>query len=237
VQRWKKGLALPVTLAAVALGILISLQVETQKNVSAAEKINQERLSRLKNVVANAQAENNRLRKEQQELAAKLDQARKQGGADPTVLAQLDQIGIMDGTRKVQGQGIQILIDDRQQERKIVWPLTVDNLVEIVNVLRFAGAEAISINGQRIVGSTSIVNSGTTTILVNQMPIKRAEGVPYEINVIGNPDTLNDYFTNLVGASLKQSGGMQVSVTRKVVQIPSYKGSYNFRVATPATNP
>lgn len=230
---WKRSLALPVTLVAMALGILISIQIQTQKNVSAAEQINKQRLDAVKSVLSNVQATNTKLEADHQTLSRQLSQVQKQG-ADPSVLALLNQIQIMDGTRAVQGPGIQINIDDRRQANKIVFPITPDDLTRIVNTLRFAGAEAISINGQRIVGNTAIVLSGNSTILVNQVPINRATGIPYEIDAIGNQDTLVDYVSNLEAAPLKQSGGVSVSITRKVLQIPAYQGGYSFRVSKPA---
>lgn len=234
-KRWKRELALPITLVAIALGFLISLAVQTQKNVSAAEQINFQRMTAAKSVLANVQAQNDQLKKINQELTNQLEQARKQGGTDPSVMAELAQVGILDGTRKVEGPGVQIFIDDRKQDHKTVLPLTPDNLLEIINTLRLAGAEAISVNQQRIVVSSAIVYSGSSTILVNQVPITRVEGVPYEIDVIGNQDTLVDYFSNLEADALKKSG-INVSIVRKAVQIPSFKGSRIFKLAKPDQN-
>lgn len=229
-RRWKRELALPVTLVAIALGFLISLAVQTQKNVSAAQEINNQRMSVAKSVLANVQSQNKQLKETNKQLSDQLDQARKQGGTDPETLAQLDQVSILDGTRKVQGPGVQIFIDDRKQDHKVVFPLTADNLIEIINTLKFAKAEAISINGQRIVASSAIVFSGSSTILVNQVPITRVEGIPYEIDAIGNQDTLVDFFSNLEAATLKQNG-MTVSIVRKTIQIPSFKGTKTFNSA------
>lgn len=234
--KWKRDLALPVTLVAIAMGFLISLQVQTQQNVSAAEKINAQRLQPMKTVLANAQTENSKLKEEHKQLSSQLDQLRQKGGTDPALLDQLDQIEIMDGTQKVQGPGIQIMIDDRQQEHKVVFPVTPDELGSIVNTLRFAGAEAISINDQRIVGTTAIVLSGNSTILVNQVPINRVEGIPYEIDAIGNQETLYDYISKLDAEVLTQNGDT-VSITQKNVTIPSYKGTYTFKEAKPVAAP
>ncbi|MHB1652454.1 MAG: DUF881 domain-containing protein [Desulfitobacteriaceae bacterium] len=232
-SRWKRELALPITLVAIALGFLISLAVQTQQNVSAVEQINTQRMNAAKSVLTNVQTQNKQLKETNKQLTSQLDQARKQGGTDPNTVAQLAQVGILDGTRKVQGPGVEIFIDDRKQEHKIVFPLTADNLIEIINTLKFAGAEAISLNGQRIVASTSVVFSGSSTILVNQVPITRIEGIPYQIDAIGNQDTLVDFFSNLEAGTLKQNLGMTVSIVRKTVQIPSYKGAKTFRFAKP----
>lgn len=231
-QRWKIKLALPVTMVSIALGFLISLQINTQKNVSAAEQINQQRLVAMKSVLSNSKAKNTQLQTDHSNLSDKLDQARKQGGTDPKVLVELSQIRMMDGTQSLQGPGIVVTIDDRKQGQKVVFPLTTDDLTRLINTLKFAGAEAISLNGQRIVSSTALVLSGSSTILVNQVPINRPQGIPYEIMAIGNQDTLEDYVSKLEAAPLKQ-GGIAVSITRKTVQLPSYKGSYSFQVATP----
>lgn len=221
---WKRTLAIPVTLVAIAMGFLITLQIQTQKNVEELEQLQQQRTGSVKNLLVDAQAESKRLQEENKLLIEELDQARKLGGTSPELLAELDRYRMMEGTVEVQGPGILITIDDRQQEHKIVFPLTPDDLLKISNTLKFAGAEAISINGQRIVASTAIVLSGSSTKLVNQVPITRGEGVPYEILAIGNQDQLLDYFTKLEATTLKQSG-ISVSVVRKTVQIPSYKGS------------
>ena len=229
-HRWKRSLALPVTMVAIALGFMISLQAQTQKNVSAAEQISAERLTQMKSVLSNSQAQNTKLQEDHRVLLEQLDAARKKVGTDPALLAQLEQLQMLEGTQAVEGPGIQISIDDRN--KKVLFPLGTDDLATMINTLKFAGAEAISINGQRIVGSTAIVLSGSSTILVNQVPINRAEGIPYELNAIGNQDTLMDYFSKIEAPTLKLEG-MTVSITKKTMRIPSYKGAYVFKQAKP----
>lgn len=229
-HRWKRTLALPVTLVAIALGFLISLQAQTQKNVSAAEQISAERMSQMKSVLSNSQVQNTKLQKDHRVLLDQLDAARKKVGTDPQLLAQLIQLQILEGTQAVEGPGIQISIDDRN--KKALFPLSTDDLARLINTLKFAGAEAISINGQRIVSSTAIVLSGSSAILVNQVPINRTEGIPYELNAIGDQDTLLDYFSKLEAPNLKLNG-LTVSIARKTLCIPSYKGAYTFKQAKP----
>lgn len=216
-------LAVPLTLVAIVLGFLLTLQMQTQKSVVELEQIQAQRAASASKFLLQAQEQNKVLQEQHAALTVQLENARKEGGTSPALLAELDRYRMMEGTVKVQGPGILITIDDRQQEHKVVFPLTNDDLLKIVNTLKFAGAEAISINGQRVVGSTSIVLSGTSTKLVNQVPITRTDGVPYEILASGNQDQLLDYFTSLEAPALKQYG-MSVSVTRKTVQIPSFKG-------------
>jgi len=227
-----RTLALPVTLVAIALGFLISVQAQTQKNVSAAEQINAERMTQMKSVLLNSQAQNTKLQQAHSALLKQLDTVRKQVGTDPQRLAQLVQLQMLDGTQDVEGPGIQISIDDR----KATLPLYTNDIATMINTLKFAGAEAISINGQRIVGSTDIVVSGSSTILVNKVPINNAAGIPYELYAIGNQDTLFDFISKLDAKDLKLKG-MTVSIMRKTLRIPSYKGTYTFKNAAPVIVP
>jgi len=227
-----RTLALPVTLVAIALGFLISVQAQTQKNVSAAEQISAERMTQMKSVVSNSQAQNTKLQQEHSALLKQLVVARKQVGTDPQLLAQLAQLQMLDGTQAVEGPGIQINIDDR----KATFSLYSEDIAKMINTLKFAGAEAISINGQRIVSSSDIVMSGSSTILVNGEPINGAPGIPYELNAIGNQDTLYDYFSKLEATTLKQNS-ITVSIARKTLRIPSYNGTYIFKNAVPVIVP
>lgn len=227
-NRWTRSLALPVTLVAIALGFMMSLQAQTQKNVSAAEQISAERLMQMKSVLTNSQAKNTQLQEDHRVLLEQLDEARKKVGTDPDLLAQIVQLQMLGGTQAVQGPGIQISIDDR----KANFPIGTEDLATMINTLKFAGAEAISINGQRIVSSTAIVLSGSSIILVNGVPINRAEGIPYELNAIGSQEILLDYFSKLEAPNLKLKS-MTVSITKKILPIPSYKRAYVFKEAKP----
>ncbi|OGC82737.1 MAG: hypothetical protein A2788_00405 [Candidatus Abawacabacteria bacterium RIFCSPHIGHO2_01_FULL_46_8] len=64
------------------------------------------------------------------------------------------------------------------------------NLRDIINLLRLAGAEAISINEQRI------LLSSTTICIDNGILINNTKSLsPFIIKAIGDPDTLRDFLT------------------------------------------
>lgn len=102
------------------------------------------------------------------------------------------------------------------------------DLMEIVNALKEAGAEAISINNQRIVNSTSIICSGNVT-QINGEKI----GVPFEIKAIGLIEKLNGALTMPNGyLDLMKRDGVQVKVEKSnEIVIPKYEGVYNFQYA------
>ena len=60
-----------------------------------------------------------------------------------------------------------------------------DDLLRVINELRAAGAEAIAINGERIVAMSEIRCAGPTLSVNNNR-----SAPPYEIKAIGNPNNL-----------------------------------------------
>jgi uncharacterized protein YlxW (UPF0749 family) len=59
----------------------------------------------------------------------------------------------------------------------------------VVNALWAAGAEAVSVNGQRL-GPTSTIRTAGEAILVDFWPVSS----PYEVSAVGDPDTLSQKF-------------------------------------------
>ena len=134
------------------------------------------------------------------------------------------------GLTDVTGPGATITIMDANTK---VNPLAFDPLVhdtdilEIVNELRNAGAEAIAVNGQRITNATSIVCDGNV-IVVNGKKISS----PFTITAIGYPERLNT-LTRPQGY-LEILLGNYISTNFKkadLVAIPKYSGITNFKYA------
>ncbi len=230
---FNKHIITVATIAAVAIGFLVSLQFQAQQEVDYAQQIQQERMAQAKSVLHGLQDKNKALQDEYKRLTEELEKYRNKEINNPFLMARLDQLKVMDGTIEVKGSGVRMVIQDSGQDIHVLFPLNTDDLRRIVNTLRFAGAEAISINGQRVVGSSSIVMSGTSTVLVNSVPISRVGGTAYEILAIGDQEILVDYLTKLEALPLKQVG-MKVDIVREIITIPSYKGGYKFEFAQKA---
>ena len=64
------------------------------------------------------------------------------------------------GTTDVTGEGVVVTLTDTEESS-----ITADDLITLVNELRFAGAEAISINGVRIMPMTDIVDIDSYIII------------------------------------------------------------------------
>ena len=96
------------------------------------------------------------------------------------------------------------------------------DLIDLVNELRYAGAEAISINGIRVLPMTYIVDMGEYTYIM--VDLQRLEA-PYVVKAIGDKEELTRVL-NLDGSGfVDRAVGIKVSVTAENrVEIPKYNG-------------
>ena len=90
------------------------------------------------------------------------------------------------GYTKLQGEGIEITLSDNEYKTIDRW-----DLLQLVNELKLAGAEAISINNERIVSTTEIATVGVQFILINGNRIP----APFTVKAIGDKKYLESAIT------------------------------------------
>jgi len=102
------------------------------------------------------------------------------------------------------------------------------DLIQVINELFNAGAEAISINGQRIVSTTSIECDGNV-VKVNGTKI----GTPFEITAIGYPEQLAGISRPGGYLEILESRGVIINLTKQnSVKVPKYAGTLKYNYAT-----
>ncbi len=143
--------------------------------------------------------------------------------ASALLVTELEQQNNILGKNNVKGNGVIVTLTDTKEQK-----ITAEDLRELLNELKEAGAEAISVNGQRIVYNSYMVDIGDAFIRINgeEMIVS-----PYEVKAIGNPTYLES------GLSKKQYGyidtkleeGKDVKLERKDnILINKYTGNLNF---------
>ncbi|MDA8442579.1 MAG: DUF881 domain-containing protein [Peptococcaceae bacterium] len=225
---------LPSFVVAIALGILIAIQFQVQQKLDNAKKLNAKKIAISAQIMDEAVKETQNLENEQKALKQKInDLSNKSGGISPSLKSTIRQVKIFTGETPVQGPGIHIEIDDRKEATSPIFNM-VDNFQGIVNDLKVAGAEAIAINGQRIGPRTAIVMSGSANILINGVPITRVEGTHWDIDAIGDPDTLQSFANLTLDSITSSSPDVIVTVSpEKNVVIPGLKAVADFASAQP----
>ncbi|MDX2916983.1 MULTISPECIES: DUF881 domain-containing protein [Streptomyces] len=162
------------------LGLGLAIQVRSTSDDSALRGARQEDLVRILDEVDDRtqrlEDEKQRLDDQRTELENSSDQAEE---ARKQTLEKERQLGILAGTVAAQGPGITLTITD---PARAVAP---DMLLDAIQELRAAGAEAIDVNGVRVVADTYFSGDAGDV----QVDGKKIEA-PYEFTVIGKPQDL-----------------------------------------------
>ena len=133
---------------------------------------------------------------------------------------ELAKVNLDLGKTDVEGQGIEIIVKDSKSS------VTYENLLKLVNELKLAEAEAISINDERIINLTDIV-SANDYIVVNGQRLSS----PFVVKAIGNRKYLESGLTAKNGYIDKmQEEGKEVIITsEKQITISKYKGEITLK--------
>ena len=187
-QRLRAGLWPPrvsraqliVALLLFVLGLGLAIQVRSNSDNSALRGARQEDLVRildeLDNRTQRLEDEKQRLDDQRTELENSSDQAEE---ARKQTLEKERQLGILAGTVVAHGPGITLTISDP------TGAVEADMLLDTIQELRAAGAEAIEINGVRVVANTYFSGDGGE-LRVDSRKIE----APYAFEVIGKPQDL-----------------------------------------------
>ena len=191
---------LTITGVALLLGFLVVAQLRSQV---ADASLSQQSAQDLTLLVANLNTQNEQLRGEiatlQQQLTSLTDSHARGDSAAGQLRSDLDRIQGWAGLRAVEGPGITI---------RVAGSIGGEGVEDLLNELRNAGAEAISIGGVRVVPGTVVAGAAGSLSVENT-----ALNGTFEIRAIGSPQILT--------GSLTRAGGIiaQLSVTFPDVEI------------------
>lgn len=195
-----------VALLLFILGLGLAIQVRSTSDSSALRGARQEDLVRILDELDNRSQrltdEQRRLEGQKTELANSSDQAEE---ARKQTVEKEQQLGVLAGTVAAQGPGINLTIDDPTHS------VEADKLLDTIQELRAAGAEAIQVNDVRVVADSylSDVRGGV------EIDGKRVMQ-PFRFKVIGKPEDLEPAL-NIPGGVVQtlEKEQAKVSVTRE----------------------
>ena len=150
----------------------------------------------------------------------------------------LSQARFLAGLTPVQGPGVLVTLND-SKKRLPTMPAGVappniihdSDINQVVNELKAAGAEAIAVNDQRLVATSSVRDAGPS-IFINNTPTV----LPFIIKAIGNPKTLATAI-NLPGGVAEQIRHFDAAMfsirEAGALRLPAYSGGSEPRYAKP----
>jgi uncharacterized protein YlxW (UPF0749 family) len=229
--------------ALVALGFLIAAQARAE--APRVRYTTQERAPLVETVVA-LQAQQDALKDRILDLRARVTAA-EQGAAGSGALVSdlngaLRTARVAAGLVALEGPGIVLQLEDSQVPvppggSVADYRVGALDLRRVVEELWLAGAEAVSVNGERVVPTTAFVDIGGT-LLVNSAYL----APPYQVAAIG-PTDLYDVlvtaprFVELVQARADQFGIRISFAEPDRVTVPAYAGTVTLRYARPPAPP
>jgi len=226
-----------IAIVCVALGILLVIQFRIVQGNQGALSPNQKSVE-LAGELKKAQDEKESLQREVARYEEKLSTVQTSASKDNAFLKSinddLDRYRMIGGFKDVKGQGVTVSVDNPPKDANFNANVDILDdyslLLEVVNEMKAAGAEAIAFNDQRLIATSEIRRAGDA-INVNTVPLKP----PYVIKAIGNKDTLEGAMNLEYGiVSILREHRYLVSVRKSDdIAIPRFKDVVKLKYAAP----
>lgn len=229
-ERVVMAIAIGIACFSLMLVMFMQFKVVRQTDITAIETM---RESELRLELTNWNEKYKELEEKYQDTTSKIDEYKNERESDAKTTqlleSELEQLNENLGKTDVEGEGIVIQLTDKAgtqlADGGVVKSIDSSELLTIVNELFAAGAEAISVNGNRIISTSAIYSIGDEFLKVNGEKISS----PYIINAIGNPDYLKSAVSGKGGGVdyLKELGHETSVDASKKIKIEKYDKDIN----------
>ena len=225
-----------LTLFSIIIGVLIASQIKLQVEsiVPVTLRALQDTQNEI-NLINNEIIElNNIIKQKEEELYILENVSEDDRNIEDILLEDLEYNMAISGRTAVEGPGIEIVMYDNMDT--IIEGFDINDyiihdvdILNVINDLKIAGAEAISINDQRVI-SASEIKCGGPIIRIND----RSIATPFVIKAIGDPKLLMASVNapGTYGDTLRSvfAIGFEPEAKDKVI-IPAYTGGFNYKYA------
>lgn len=195
-------------LVCILLGIMLALQYKSVNYNQSLASFENKRLEELKDDLITLQNQKNSLQERLSELEEENQTYAKVKAGDSEAAQQiqnnLKKARVFAGLEEVKGKGIVITLDNN-----VFIHVKDYDILNVVNELRASGAQAISVNDERVVAMTEIREAGQY-IMINGKQFN----APFVIKAISDPDDLERSLT-LIGGVVEGLEEDQLNVTIK----------------------
>lgn len=198
------------------LAALLGFGIATQVRETQSQGLEDLREDELVRILDDVDQNGNRLDSQIRELERSRDELTAARGDDKAVedaaRERLDTLGILSGTVAAVGPGVVITIDDPNEKVGAV------AVLDAVQELRDAGAEAIAVGDERVIASTWFADRNGE-LVVSGRPVDR----PLRIAAIGDPGTMASALAipGGVSESVRRLGGETAVERRSRVRVPA----------------
>lgn len=227
----KKGkitVSITIVIACFVLTFVMFMQfkIVNQTDITSIETM---RKSELRTELANWKAKYDEVEQQYEEVNAKISEYKTSSETNnqngELLQSELEQVNMALGKTDVQGSGIIITLRDSDNEE--IAKYNADDLISIVNALKSAGAEAISINDERVINMTDMVTINNSFIKVNGQRVL----APYIIKAIGDQSYLEGALIGNGGyVDLLRKDRRDVTIEKEnKIKINKYNGDITYK--------
>ncbi|MDP3388160.1 MAG: DUF881 domain-containing protein [Eubacteriales bacterium] len=227
-----------IMLISIFLGLVLALQFQLVRDTAGGIVFSQ-KINQLTSEIKKANEEKSQLIKDLDELEDRLRDYENSAAEESIYIKslrdELNKYRIMAGFTDVKGPGVIVILDNPPEENQFTefsnnLVYNYEYILLVISNLNAAGAEAISINGQRHTNYTEIVPVGTYLNIngVSVLP-------PIEIKAIGNTQTLESVL-NFKGGAIWEMKNLNYQIQINVlneIEIQRQIRVFEFRYAQP----
>ena len=188
----RSGLAALLVLGLFGL-LVATAAVQTSRTASVSADAHDSLVRQIQGRTAQLDRQRAVVAKTRSQIAVLQERYLQTTGEGRAVQTTLRRLGVSAGSLAVRGPGVRVVVDDSDSGK---WRVLDKDLQRLVNGLWQSGAEAISINGQRLSNLSAIRVAGSA-ITVN---FKRLSP-PYQVLAIGNRNQIPARFVETAGGS------------------------------------
>lgn len=207
-----------LTVSCLFLGLLLAVQLRTESNARQKAQGTEWEFLLIDLIDGN-----DRLRKEIETVEAQLADLGQVdgGGVMESLVAEVNYLRIANGLIEVSGPGVELVL---------LGPISVLDLHDLINELKNAGAEAVALNGHRLVAWSAIGTDGQR-VTVDGQPIE----APYRLQAIGQPESLKKALLRK-GGMVELIGQASREVSIEILEaerltLPRYDATFQFAYA------
>jgi len=206
--------SLAIALVCVIITTFIVWQLKSVQVNQERSKVENMKMTELQDELINQKHNNDQLNLRLDELKKENDSIKNMQSADTQLKKDLQNALKIAGMSPVKGEGVVIELSNNPD-----YQVSETDILQVLNELKAAGAEALEVNGQRMIATSEVRKAG------NYMVINAVQmNSPFEIKAIGKSEDLYRAITMLGGIKENLEVFMKFSIsTNKDISISAVK--------------
>lgn len=234
-----RGIQITIALICMVLGLMLAVQFKSIKKINKGG-IDKLRAEELQTALTSEKKKLEDALKELAQKEKKIEEyqnaASKNNQVVDIIKKDLEDAKMLAGVMPVQGRGIIVTLNDSKIKNQPeglsedYFVIHDSDVLTVINELRASGAEAISLNENRVIATSEIRCAGPVLSINNTRT-----SAPFVIKAIGNAEDMENALRMRDGVvDYLEQWGIEISISKQEnIQIPKYNGVLSYKYSYP----